>query len=269
MIAFPPCKINLGLHVVAKCADGYHDIETCFFPVPWMDVLEIIPASAFQFTSTGIDIPGKENENLCIKAFALLRDAFKIPFVKIHLHKIIPMGAGLGGGSSDAAHTLRLLNTIFELKLSTEQLKNYAAQLGSDCSFFIQDEPMLGTGRGEILNPISVNLAGYYLVLVKPNVHVSTKDAYAGLTPKTPLHEIKEMLLQPVNSWKNLLINNFETSVFQKFPEIEKVKNRLYEFGATYACMSGSGATVFGLFEKPISLKGIFNDCDYFETALK
>jgi len=179
------------------------------------------------------------------------------------------MGAGLGGGSSDAAHTLRLLNTIFELKLSTEQLKNYAAQLGSDCSFFIQDEPMLGTGRGEILNPISVNLAGYYLVLVKPNVHVSTKDAYAGLTPKTPLHEIKEVLLQPVNSWKNLLINNFETSVFQKFPEIEKVKNRLYEFGATYACMSGSGATVFGLFEKPISLKGIFNDCDYFETALK
>lgn len=269
MIAFPPCKINLGLHVVAKRADGYHDIETCFFPVPWTDVLEIIPANELQFTSTGIDIPGKEEENLCIKAFALLRDTFKIPLVKIHLHKIIPMGAGLGGGSSDAAHTLRLLNTIFELKLSTKQLKNYASQLGSDCSFFIQDEPMLGTGRGETLNPISVNLAGYYLVLVKPMVHVSTKDAYAGLTPKAPLHEIKEALLQPVKNWKDSLVNDFETSVFQKFPEIEKVKTRLYELGATYACMSGSGATVFGLFERPISLNGRFKDCEYFETALK
>lgn len=269
MIAFPPCKINLGLHVVAKRADGYHDIETCFFPVLWTDVLEIIPASEFQFTSSGIDIPGKENENLCIKAFALLREAFKIPFVKIHLHKIIPMGAGLGGGSSDAAHTLRLLNIIFELKLSTEQLKNYAAQLGSDCSFFIQDEPMLGTGRGETLNPISVNLAGYYLVLVKPNVHVSTKDAYGGLTPKTPISKITEVLQQPVKSWRGLLINDFESSVFQKFPEIEKVKNRLYELGATYACMSGSGATVFGLFEKPGSFRNEFLNFEYWEGQLK
>lgn len=269
MIAFPPCKINLGLHVVAKRADGYHDIETCFFPVPWTDILEIIPASDFQFTSSGIDIPGKEEENLCVKAFALLRDAFKIPFFKIHLHKIIPMGAGLGGGSSDAAHTLRLLNTIFELKLSTEQLKSYAAQLGSDCSFFIGDEPMLGTGRGEILNPISINLAEHYLVLVKPNVHVSTKDAYAELTPKTPLHKIKEVLQQPVNSWRGSLINDFEPSVFHKFPKIEKVKNRLYELGATYACMSGSGATVFGLFEKPVSFRNEFLNFEYWEGPLK
>jgi 4-diphosphocytidyl-2-C-methyl-D-erythritol kinase len=263
MIAFPPCKINLGLHVVAKRSDGYHDLETCFFPVQWTDILEIIPASDFQFTSSGIDIPGKEEDNLCIKAYLLLRETYKLPPVKIHLHKIIPMGAGLGGGSSDAAHTLRLLNTIFQLKLSIEQLRSYASQLGSDCSFFIGDEPMLGTGRGEILNPIAVNLTGYHLVLVKPSVHVSTKDAYAGLTPMMAANKIEEVLRQPVKKWKDLLVNDFEPSVFQKFPEIEKVKNQFSELGAVYACMSGSGATVFGLFEKPISLKREFIGCDY------
>ncbi|MFM7858375.1 MAG: 4-(cytidine 5'-diphospho)-2-C-methyl-D-erythritol kinase [Flammeovirgaceae bacterium] len=268
MVSFPPCKINLGLHVLAKRTDGYHDIETCFFPVPWTDVLEIIPSTEFQFSSTGIVIPGKEQENLCIRAYKLLQDAHALPPVKIHLHKIIPMGAGLGGGSADGAHTLRLLDSIFELKLSTGRLCEYAAQLGSDCSFFIGDEPMLGTGRGEILTPIKVNLCGYQLVLVKPNVHVSTKDAYAGLTPKAPAEQIRKILNRPVSDWKHALANDFEPSVFRKFPEIEKIKNRLYELGAVYACMSGSGATVFALFEKPISLHHEFAGCDYWQGFL-
>ncbi|MFM8743288.1 MAG: 4-(cytidine 5'-diphospho)-2-C-methyl-D-erythritol kinase [Cytophagales bacterium] len=268
MVSFPPCKINLGLHVLAKRTDGYHDIETCFFPVPWTDVLEIIPSNDFHFSSSGFSIPGEREENLCIKAYKLLRGAHSLPPIKLHLHKILPMGAGLGGGSSDAAHTLRLLNSLFELKLTMAQLRNYASELGSDCSFFIGDEPMLGTGRGEILTPIKVNLCGYQLVLVKPNVHVSTKDAYAGLTPKATAEQIRKILNQPVSDWKHALANDFEPSVFRKFPEIEKIKNRLYELGAVYACMSGSGATVFALFEKPRSLHHEFAGCDYWQGFL-
>ena len=254
--------------MVAKRSDGYHDIETCFFPVPWTDVLEIIPSSDFQFSSSGITIPGSENDNLCIKAYVLMRDAYQLPPVKIHLHKIIPMGAGLGGGSSDAAHTLRLLNAIFEINLSPEQLRVHAAQLGSDCSFFVGDEPLLGTGRGEILTPAAVSITGYHLVLVKPNVHVSTKDAYAGLSPKKPTYAIKEVLNCPVADWQKMLVNDFEPTVFTKFPEIEKTKKRLMDLGALYACMSGSGATVFALFEKPASLKSEFSGCDYWEALL-
>jgi 4-diphosphocytidyl-2-C-methyl-D-erythritol kinase len=178
------------------------------------------------------------------------------------------MGAGLGGGSSDAAHTLRLLNSLFELKLTMVQLRNYASQLGSDCSFFVGDEPMLGSGRGEILTPIEVNLSGYYLVLVKPAVHVSTKDAYAGLTPKAPTNKIREILNQPLSNWRHSLTNDFEPSVFRKFPEIEKIKKHLYELGAIYACMSGSGATVFGLFEKPVLLTDKFAGCQFWEGML-
>lgn len=268
MVSFAPCKVNLGLHVVAKRTDGYHDIETCFFPVPWTDVLEIIPSKEFQFSTTGISIPGKEEDNLCIKAYRLLQDAYALPPVKIHLHKIIPMGAGLGGGSADGAYALRLLNSIFELKLPTEQLREYAARLGSDCAFFVGDQPMIGTGRGEILTPVSINLSGYFLVLVKPNVHVSTKDAYAGLSPKKPSRSIKEILERPIADWQRMLVNDFEPTVFQKFPEIEQIKKRLIELGALYASMSGSGATVFALFEKPTLLRSQFSACDYWEGLL-
>lgn len=256
------------MHVVAKRSDGYHDIETCFFPVPWTDVLEIIPSKEFQFSSTGISIPGKEDDNLCVKAFRLLQDAYALPSVKIHLHKIIPMGAGLGGGSADGAYTLRLLNSIFDLKLPTEQLRGYAARLGSDCAFFVGDEPMIGTGRGEILTPVSVNLSGYSLVLVKPNVHVSTKDAYAGLSPKEPLRAIKEILALPLADWQRMLVNDFEPTVFQKFPQIAGIKKRLLDLGALYASMSGSGATVFALFKKPASLHRQFSGCNYWEGTL-
>src|SRR6478609_5739899 len=183
MISFPPCKINLGLQVVSKRPDGYHNIETCFYPIPWTDILEIIPADVLAFSNSGISIPGKQEENLCLKAYELLRKNFDLKPVKIHLHKVIPMGAGLGGGSSNAAHTLRMLNTIFNLQLNNDQLRQYASQLGSDCSFFIEDEPMMGTGRGEVLENTSVNLKDKFIVLVKPDLHVPTAEAYSGVKP--------------------------------------------------------------------------------------
>lgn len=248
MVAFPHCKINLGLHVISKREDGYHNIETCFYPVPWTDILEIITAKEFSFTSSGSVIPGNEEDNLCIKAYRLLQTHFDLAPVKIHLHKVLPTGAGLGGGSSDAAFTLRLLNTVFDLKLSKNQLRDYAAQLGSDCSFFVEDKPMLGTGRGEQLVDLPLSLNGLYMVLVKPDIHVSTVDAYAGVTPHAPHQSLKEILALPVAEWKDYLFNDFEKSVFLKYPAIEAIKKEFYDHGAIYASMSGSGSSVFGIF---------------------
>jgi 4-diphosphocytidyl-2-C-methyl-D-erythritol kinase len=268
MVAFPPCKINLGLHITAKRPDGFHDLETCFYPVPWTDILEIVSGSSLSFTCSGTAIPGKAEDNLCLRAYHLLKADFDIAPVKIHLHKIIPTGAGLGGGSSDAAHTLRLLNTIFNLSLTTEQLKNYASKLGSDCSFFIQDQPMLGTGKGEILTDINCSLSGFWLVVVKPAIHVSTQQAYSGVVPKTPTMKISDILQQPVAVWKDSLKNNFEDSIFVQHPTIAEIKNKFYSFGAVYASMSGSGASVFALFEKRLQLRDKFVGVEYWEGIL-
>ncbi len=268
MIAFPPCKINLGLNVLSKREDGYHNLETIFYPVQRTDIIEIIPSEETTFTSSGISIPGEHSENLCLKAYQLLKDDFKIAPVKIHLHKIIPIGAGLGGGSSDAAHMLRLLNSIFKLSLSSDQLKQYAARLGSDCSFFVEDRPMLGTGKGEILEPIELSLKKYYLVLIKPPIHVSTREAYSGICPQQPTNKLSEVIQLPVREWKNSLKNDFEESVFNKYPAIEKIKIKLYSHGAVYASMSGSGSSVFGLFEKSILLREKFIGLDYWEGGL-
>jgi 4-diphosphocytidyl-2-C-methyl-D-erythritol kinase len=262
MISFPPCKINLGLNVLSKREDGFHNLETCFFPVQWTDILEVIPASETSFSSTGIEIPGRQ-DNLCLRAYQLLRKYFDIRPVKIHLHKIIPIGAGLGGGSSDAAYMLRMLNSIFNLTLSVDKLRAYAAELGSDCSFFVGDQPMLGSGRGEILDEIDIRLSGYQLVIVKPHIHVSTKEAYAGLMPKIPEVRLREILAKPVSDWKNLLTNDFEKSIFERHPEIAEIKNLFYAKGAEYASMSGSGSSVFGVFKKSIELKQYFPNCDY------
>lgn len=259
MVAFPPCKINLGLNILQKREDGYHDIETCFYPVPWTDVLEIIISNQLTFVSTGNIIPGKVEDNLCLKAYHLLKADFDIAPVAIHLHKIIPTGAGLGGGSSDAAYALRLLNEVFNLRLSIERLSYYASKLGSDCSFFIQDKPMLGSGRGEILSSVNVDLKGKFLAIIKPDVHVSTVEAYAGITPELPTNNLRDILEnQKLPEWKHLLKNDFEDSVFQKYPIIRKVKEELYSLGAVYARMSGSGASVFGIFEKEIDVKEKF-----------
>lgn len=269
MVTFPPCKINLGLKVIHKRQDGYHDLSTCFYPIPCTDALEIVKADQFSFTASGNSIPGDEGKNLCIKGYELLKRDFNLPPVGIHLHKVIPTGAGLGGGSSDGANTLRLLNQILDLKLSIDKLKAYALQLGSDCPFFIEDKPMLGSGRGEILIDASLNLSGNFLVLVKPDVHVSTAEAYAGVTPTQHSSSIKDILEQkPIEQWKDHLKNDFEESVFTKYPVVGDIKKKLYQQGALYASMSGSGSAVYGIFEKPVALKEQFSKMFYWSKML-
>lgn len=269
MVSFPPCKINLGLNVISKRSDGYHDIETCFYPIPWTDGLEIVSAKATTFTTSGNVIPGNTDDNLCMKAYKLLQQDFDLPPVHIHLHKAIPTGAGLGGGSSDAAHVLRMLNTMFNLNIDIEKLKHYALQLGSDCPFFITDNPMLGSGRGEVLEPVPADLTGKFIVMIKPNVHVSTREAYAGVTPSGKTGTVKNVLLNvPLKNWREQLHNDFENSVFQGHPQIGSIKQKLYEHGALYASMSGSGSTVFGLFEKPVVLQQHFPNVTYWSREL-
>lgn len=268
MVAFPHCKINLGLHVIKKRDDGYHDIETCFYPIAWTDILEVIKADEFSFSSSGTAVPGKEEDNLCIKAYKLLQNQFNLAPVKIHLHKALPMGAGLGGGSSDAAFTLRLLNSVFDLKLSTTQLQEFASKLGSDCAFFVDDKPMIGSGRGELLTKTEVSLKGYYLVLVKPDIHVSTAEAYAGVKPAPPPMALAEVLTRPIEEWKNFLFNDFEKSVFSKYPAVAEIKNQLYAQGALYASMSGSGSSVFGIFKSPVDLADKFQGMQYWSGQL-
>jgi len=269
MISFPHCKINLGLHVLAKRNDGFHEIETCFYPVPRTDILEAIPSSVFSFTQSGLPVQGGFEDNLCLKAFRLIQKEFPVGEAKIHLHKAVPMGAGLGGGSSDAAFTLRLLKDIFELNISTARLMDLAAQLGSDCAFFIEDKPMIGTGRGEILNAAAVDLRGKYLVIIKPDIHVSTAEAYSGIKPIKQEHSIREILRFPLREWKNKLINDFEPTIFKKYPLIQQVKEKLYSLGASYASMSGSGASAFGLFDNAVDLKKEFPAMDYWSGELK
>jgi 4-diphosphocytidyl-2-C-methyl-D-erythritol kinase len=251
MISFPPCKINLGLRILRKRSDGFHDIETCFFPVQWCDVLEIVPSSETKIFQTGIPITREPTANIVFKAYELLKKDFSIGPVELHLHKIIPHGAGLGGGSSDAAHTLKLLNTIFDLKLSSEQLRKYALTLGSDCPYFLEAKPMLGTGRGEQLEPVSVDLSGKYLTLIKPNIHVSTAEAYSGVMPQLPSVSLQSVIQKPIAEWRQSLTNDFEKSVFVRHPEIGAIKEFLYAKGAVYASMSGSGSTVYGIFNEP------------------
>lgn len=250
MLSFPHCKINLGLHVVAKRADGYHDIQTCFYPVEWNDVLEILPSSEDKMVVTGMEVPGDVTKNLVWKAVELLRADFAFGPVQAHLHKAIPFGAGLGGGSADGAFALRVLNDIFNLQISTAQLQAYALKLGSDCPFFIKKRPFLATGRGEALTPIEVDLSDYQVLVVKPGVAVSTAEAYASIVPKAPSQSIHEILKTPVATWRETLTNDFEPGVFRKYPEIKSLKDKLYHMGATYASMSGSGSAVFGLFPK-------------------
>ena len=269
MVTFPPCKINLGLSVLSKRADGYHNLETCFYPVPCVDVLEVIPSNSFTFSSTGNVIPGPPEQNLCIKAYLLLKQDFDLAPVQIHLHKIIPAGAGLGGGSSDAANTLRLLNEIFGLKLAQAKLMEYAARLGSDCSFFVQDKPMIGTGRGEVLSEIELSLKEKFLILITPGVHISTGDAFAGIVPRQSTHSLRDILTQfPIEDWKHRLRNDFEDSVFKKYPAIKLIKEKLYSLGAIYSSMSGSGSAVFGIFESERDASREFPNDTYWSNFL-
>jgi len=270
MVSFPHCKINLGLNVIAKRPDGFHDIETCFYPIPWTDILEIIPSDVLTFGSTGLSIPGKAQDNLCIRAYDHLKKDFDLPPVHIHLHKLLPTGAGLGGGSSDAAFTLRTLNEIFNLNLSASRLSGYASKLGSDCAFFVQQQAMVGAGRGEILSPVALSLKGKFIVLVKPDIHVSTTEAYGGVTPRRHSQPVQKIIEETaLVNWKDCLTNDFENSVFKAYPKIKELKERLYQLGARYSSMSGSGSSVFGIFDEAIDLKNDFTGLTYWSGGLE
>jgi len=255
MIQFPNCKINLGLSIIAKRNDGYHELETVFYPVSLKDIVEVIRASdpntPVQFTSTGIEVPGEIPNNLCVKAYNLLKAAYPtLPPVKIHLHKHIPMGAGLGGGSSDATAVLKLLNQVFNLSLTQTQLINYAAQLGSDCPFFVFNTPCYATGRGEILKPIQVDLSNYSIALIHPGVHIATSWAFQQLAPHNKEKSIATIIAQDIETWKQELVNDFEAPIFIANPLLAAIKSSLYNDGAIYASMSGSGSSLFGIFPK-------------------
>ncbi|HEY0272411.1 MAG TPA: 4-(cytidine 5'-diphospho)-2-C-methyl-D-erythritol kinase [Chitinophaga sp.] len=252
MLTFPNCKINLGLHVVGKRADGFHDLETVFYPLPLKDGLEVVTATgATTFTTSGLPVPGKTADNLVFRAYQLLQKDFPgLPAVQVHLHKHIPMGAGLGGGSSNAAFMLRLLNKKYRLQLDEPALVRYAAQLGSDCPFFIRNQPVYATGRGEIMEDIALRLDGYSFLLVYPGVHVNTGWAFSQVRPQAPAYSLKTVLQQPVPTWKAALTNDFEGPVTQAHPCLAEIKARMYAHGACYAAMSGSGSAMVGIFEK-------------------
>ncbi len=267
MICFPNAKINLGLHVVEKRADGYHNIETIFYPIPLRDALEIVPASDFSFTHVGLPLDSKPNDNLVIKALDLFRKKYDVPPLDVFLKKAIPFGAGLGGGSADSAFMLKMLNAYTSRNLSDEELEQMSVEIGADCPFFIQNRPVVASGIGNIFESIELSLKGYTLCIFKPNVFVSTKDAYSFVKPATPSIPLKEIIQLPVKAWKQLLKNDFEPGVFQKYPVIAEIKDYLYERKSVYAAMSGSGSAVFGLFEEDVDLS--FPDSFIWKGVLK
>ncbi len=253
MIVFPNAKINLGLRIIRKRPDGFHDLETVFYPLPLRDALEILPAEnsdtepTIRVTGNSPDVP--EQDNICIKAWKLLKtDHSHLPLVRMHLHKGIPSGAGLGGGSADASFLLQFLNSKFQLGITEERLAQYALTLGSDCPFFLKNIPVLATGRGEMLQAIPLRLTGHSIVIVNPGIHVSTAWAFGLIQPKEPVIDLATIITQPISSWADELINDFEKPVFSRYPEIAAIKERLLKTGAIYAAMSGSGSSVFGIF---------------------
>lgn len=255
MILFPNCKINLGLWILRKRDDGFHDLETVFFPIPLQDALEVIhhpaPVTDIEFTGTGLKVDGNLSDNICIKAYHLLKADFpQLPPVKMHLHKTIPLGAGLGGGSADGAFTLLLLNKKFNLGISEEELIRYALQLGSDCPFFIKNKPVYATGRGEQMETVALDLSAYKFVLINPGIHVSTGWAFSHITPSQDRPSIKEIVQLPVEEWQGKLTNDFEEPVTKKYPEIGNIRTALLQQGAAYAAMTGSGSTMYGIFPK-------------------
>ena len=252
MLTFPFCKINLGLHIINKRPDGFHNIETVFYPVETItDVLEIIPSEQFDFQCFGVQIDGKKEDNLVVKAYNLMKQHYHLPPVSIFLLKNIPAGAGLGGGSSDAAFALKLINTLFKLDLNDEKLKEYASQLGSDCSFFIDNVPAIGQGKGNELVPCVIpQLSEKQIVIVTPDVFVSTAEAYKSCKPTKRTTSLSEIISQPLHTWKDLLVNDFEKTVFPLYPQLQKIKENLYQQGAVYASLSGSGGALYGIFDE-------------------
>ena len=258
MLTFPNAKINLGLNITEKRPDGYHNLETIFYPVPVEDALEVNILNEgnekFRLHQAGMEIAGEAENNLVVKAYKLLDARFNLPPIDIHLFKHIPSGAGLGGGSADAAFMLKLLNEKFNLGLATEELEDYAARLGADCAFFVRNQPTYAEGIGNIFSPITFSLKGYQIWLVKPDIFVSTKDAFARIRPHRPDRSLKDIVQLPVEEWKGIMVNDFEESVFPQFPAIGEIKEEMYRQGAIYASMSGSGSSVYGIFKEDASL---------------
>ena len=256
MITFPNAKINIGLQVTERRPDGYHNLDTVFYPIPLYDALEVIEAKGAEYDCrlhlSGVEIAGDPDTNLVVRAYRLLAANYPLPSVDIYLHKHIPTGAGLGGGSADASFMLRLLNEMYSLHISDEQLEIYAAQLGADCPFFITCTPVYATGIGNEFHPITLDLAGLYLVVVKPDVFVSTKEAYSMVIPEKPAVTLDKKTALPIAEWRDTISNDFEKGIFALHPELQGIKDRLYELGAVYAAMSGSGSALFGLFTEPV-----------------
>ena len=264
MLVYPNAKINIGLNVVEKRPDGYHNIETVFYPIGLCDALEVEVSESctdYSFSSSGILLEGDPEHNLIVQAFRLLRSQFQFPPLDISLYKQIPFGAGLGGGSSDASFMLKVLNEMFELKLTPGKLQKLAAQLGADCPVFIKNKPVFASGIGDVFKPIKFSLKGYFLLLVKPDIHVATPEAYSLVVPKQPEFSLADLIQRPIQEWKGQVVNDFETSVFSKYPKIKNLKDEMYEMGALYASMSGSGSSVYGLFESTPEVDNTFDDC--------
>lgn len=271
----PYAKINIGLYVTERRADGYHNLQTVFYPIPLHDNLEVkplrigAPTQRYALQIAGNEVQGSLDDNLVVKVYNQLCNDFELPPIDIYLYKRIPTGAGLGGGSSDAAAMMKLLNEQFQLGLSYEEMEQHVSKLGADCAFFIQSRPAYAEGIGDILSPISLSLKNKFLLLVKPDIFVSTREAYAGVSPQYPANDLRKALQQPIEEWKNTVFNDFEKSVFLVHPEIAAIKQTLYDMGAIYASMSGSGSTVFGLFNHPVeAATEVFNNCFVFQEKL-
>lgn len=258
MIVFPNAKINIGLNIIEKRTDGFHNIESCFYPVSWNDALEIMPAEHFSFHSSGIPVPGDSAQNLCIKAYDMIAEDYHIGAVDMHLLKGIPIGAGLGGGSADGAFAIKAISQLFNLDISFEKQVAYARRLGSDCAFFIKNKPVYCFSKGDHFEEVSLDLSGKWIVLVNPQLHISTTEAYAGVVPAKSKNDLRDLVKLPVQEWKESIKNDFESSLFPKYSVLPKLKNGLYEHGAAYASMTGSGSTVYGIFEKETDLSAVF-----------
>jgi len=284
MVVFPHIKVNIGLYITSKRPDEYHNIESVFYPVPWAETLEICDryetaweseeivqkaeAGKVRFMSYGIEVPGEVEENLCIKVYQRLDEWFNLPAIDVHLLKTLPIGAGLGGGSSDAAFMLKALKEYFNLTLSDKEAMDILAEIGSDCPFFWKDRPMFVFGRGEQMRPIELDLSGYYMLVVNPGIHISTKEAYSGVNPTPPPIDLNLLSTLEVKDWKGLIHNDFEKSIFPNYPEIETMKNEMYSLGAEYAQMTGSGSSVYGLFRKEVDVPQAWQSLSHWQGPL-
>ncbi|TGE23293.1 4-(cytidine 5'-diphospho)-2-C-methyl-D-erythritol kinase [Hymenobacter metallicola] len=248
MLVFPNAKLNLGLYITQQRPDGFRNLESVFVPLPWSDALEILPAPGNVLTLSGIPIPGELSTNLCWRAYELLKTDFELPPVQMHLHKVVPIGAGLGGGSGDAAFALRALNELFNLQLPTEQLQQYARRLGSDCAFFVENKPVFAYEKGDVFAPVPLDLTGVACKVVYPNLHISTGEAYSRVVPRTLRHDLRHSLAQPIETWRETVTNDFEEALTPHYPVLAEIKQALYAAGAAYASLSGSGSAVYGLF---------------------